>query len=200
MKRGLGKGGGTSRGGPSSNEQAFQGGGHFGDVETVRAGASCVGDFPIGAEDKEAIWPSAVGEGNGVGEVIDEDGDIEFEGSGAGGSDFEALVEGFRLLDFDVFGGPWAIGGVGFADVDPVEIGAVFEGLVGGLQAPGLLGERASGVRSENEDGSFFRGGEIYDFACGQGNRFHDRGGIADFGCLGAAGATRLAIWATWAI
>ena len=92
--------------------------------------------------------------------VVYKEGDGELEGGYTGGGGLGALGEGGVLGDFDIAVWASAVRGVSFFEVDEVEIGAIFVGLVDFFQAHGLAGEGASGVGAEDEDGEALRVGE----------------------------------------
>lgn len=108
------------------------------------------GDFAIVADDIDSVGPSLIGAFGGVIHVIHEDRDFEFEVFGAVFGGFFAIGEGFVVGDEDTFAdvglGLFAVGGMGFADVDNEEFGFGFCITEPTVQFFGVLPEWGSGV------------------------------------------------------
>jgi hypothetical protein len=145
----------------------MKGGFCFFRFETLGALGSCVSDFAIFTDDVEPVGPALIGSLGGVLHVIHEDGDFEAEVFSAVLGSFFSFREGFVSGDEDAFSFvDWnlpAIGGVGFANVDDEEFGFGLIGAEPTVQFIGVLPERGSGVRAEDENDGLF-GLEIAEF------------------------------------
>lgn len=119
-----------------------------------------VGDFAVFANHIKPVWPALVGFFGFVIHAVHEDGDFESEFCGAMFGGFFPFLNGFVVGDqnavADVLLGLLAVGRMGFADVDDQEFGFGFFFAEPPVQILGMLPERGSRIRTEDEHNRAF--------------------------------------------
>jgi hypothetical protein len=96
------------------------------------------GNAPIGADDVQAVGKGTEGVHDGVVDVIYQHWDGKFQSCRTRRGHFFAGQKRLGLFNLHMARGPAGIGGVRFADVDPIKISLLSVGFVRFLEAPGL--------------------------------------------------------------
>lgn len=143
--------------------QCLQGFGEVVDMKAEGAGLAFMADEALAIDEVEAIGPAGVGALDGVMAVIEEGRQFDLEVAHTGGGDVRALLFVLRVgeEDFlaDVDGELPAVGGVGFLDVDDVEVDAIAVLAIELVEGGNLPPEGRSSIAAEDEDNGF--GGEL---------------------------------------
>ena len=129
--------------------------GEFVRMEAEGAGLALVDDAALGVDEVNAVGPAGVGLLGGVGEIVEQRGELDAELADAGGSEFSTFVLRFWAREDDVVLDVALhlpdVAGMRFEDVNRVERDAVVIPIVELVEGRNLPPEGRSSVAAKDE-------------------------------------------------